>query len=95
MIPVKGPDGKTYRSAAALCRVYGVSKQIYFRRIENGWDKDKALLFKPGSAEALNYSKELKEHRVFIADKATGPKKVFVRPKTANAYTLPVKGFIW
>lgn len=96
MISVIGPDGKRYKSVAAICAEYGISRQLYSMRIASGWDKDKAVLYKAGSADAVRYAAELRKQKKAEGSAQTpGRKPVFVKSKTDNAYTLPVKGFIW
>lgn len=40
---IKGPDGFTYPSQAALARAYGISPIAFRSRLNTGWDIEKAL----------------------------------------------------
>lgn len=103
MNSVTGPDGKNYKSVTALCRNYGISKQVYLQRIQRGWDKDKAVLYPPGSEDARIYAEELRHERREKQRERTGGKRPSGGRKTESskkktdyaAYTVPIKGFIW
>lgn len=60
--PVTDHKGNVFESIEALCKHYGIRRQLYYTRKKSGWTLDEILLTPPGEQKFFhNWDKELSE----------------------------------